>query len=377
MYPFFKTMCVAMLLFLSTGSLHAQSIRVGVFRGNGAAETCIWEAVAACQADSSLSVHTFDAADVACGVLNRLDVVVLPGGSGSREYLNLGHRNREALRTFVEKGGGVVGICAGAYLLSSTPGYSCMNMTGAEAIDIAHDNRGRGVAKVTLNEVGRQLFKEVAAKDTLYIMYYEGPVIVPSHGEKASYTTLGIMESDVHVEGNAPAGMTNRKPFFYLAHYGKGLVFSSVGHPEATPGMQWMLPRMVHRVTPTAKEQPERMSPTRINADRFGRELLMTAEKRQQEEGARQTLLHGTPTQKVEALWWIARNLSWDGKRWMQGLIYDEAPMVRKEAARVMAWCMYTYYLNDLRAALSTETEPDVRQEIATAIATLEGRKHS
>lgn len=50
------------------------------------------------------------------------------------------------------------------------------------------------------------------------------------------------MESDVHEEGNAPANMTNGKPFFVANNYGKGRVFSSIAHPEGTPGMMWMIP---------------------------------------------------------------------------------------------------------------------------------------
>ena len=35
--------------------------------------------------------------------------------------------------------------------------------------------------------------------------------------------------------------MTNNKPFFITNQYGKGRVFSCIAHPEATPGMMWMI----------------------------------------------------------------------------------------------------------------------------------------
>lgn len=43
-------------------------------------------------------------------------------------------------------------------------------MSGAEAHDIGDDNRGRGIAKVTLTAEGRDTFPEVADQDTLYII---------------------------------------------------------------------------------------------------------------------------------------------------------------------------------------------------------------
>lgn len=53
------------------------------------------------------------------------------------------------------------------------------------------------------------------------------------------------MESDVHEEGNAPSNMTNGKPFLITNDLGKGRVASIIAHPEATPGMMWMIPRML------------------------------------------------------------------------------------------------------------------------------------
>ena len=66
------------------------------------------------------------------------------------------------MQEFVANGGGYVGICAGAYLITETPNYASLAMSGAEAHDIEHDNRGRGIAKVTLTDEGKELFPEVA-----------------------------------------------------------------------------------------------------------------------------------------------------------------------------------------------------------------------
>ncbi len=93
----------------------------------------------------------------------------------------------------------------------------CLHATkrGAQAIDIEHDNRGHGISKFTLTDEGKKIFPEIAKRDTLFVMYYEGPVFIKKENDTISYETLAIMESDVHEEGNAPKNMTNNKPFFY------------------------------------------------------------------------------------------------------------------------------------------------------------------
>lgn len=348
-----------------------KKIRVGIFNGNGAAETCVWETKAACGMDKNILPIILSSKDIAKGKLKEVDVLILPGGGGSREYLNLGEQNRVRIKRFVEEGGGLIGICAGAYLASDTPGYSCMRMSGAKAIDIEHDNRGRGVAKVTLNNEGKSFFPEVADRDTLYIMYYEGPVIVPNTKSSRKYKTLGIMESDVHLEGNAPANMTNNRPFFYITDYGKGKVFSTIGHPEATPGMQWMIPKAVHAVACGYKNLKMKVAERFINPNLFNREILMTEEKRRKEEEIFKILLYGDEKSKTEAINWIGENLSWDGKRWLQGLIYDKNREVRMEAARIIEKCMYRYYLRDLQAAVVTEKDKEVRKVMTKAVNSL------
>lgn len=173
------------------------------------------------------------------------------------------------------------------------------------------------------------------------------------------------MESDVHEEGNAPANMTNGKPFFVANNYGKGRVFSSIAHPEGTPGMMWMIPRMV-RWTLNKPFIPYQSSAVR--PDLFNHELLMATDDLKQEEKAFQILLSGESEQKVAALDWLEAHHSWDAKRWVQGLLYDASPAVRIRAARYIADTHYLPFLPNLQAAYRTETDKATQEELKTQL---------
>ncbi|NLZ94682.1 MAG: biofilm PGA synthesis protein PgaB, partial [Bacteroidales bacterium] len=188
-------------------------IKVAVFEGHGGSQTCVWEAVEAIKIDKEMDVSTITTSDIANGALSSFDAIIIPGGGGSRQYLNLGDENHNRIRNFIADGGGAVGICAGAYFFSNTPGYASIAINGAEAIDIEHDNRGHGLAKFTLSGEGKRIFPEIATRDTSFVMYYEGPVLINA-SDTINYTIFATMESDVHEEGGAPASMTNAKPFF-------------------------------------------------------------------------------------------------------------------------------------------------------------------
>ena len=356
---FIIAMCLVGLSVWSMGV--GNKVRVGVFQGNGGAQTCIWETIASIQLDPDMAVRTITTGDIANGVLKDLDAIIIPGGEGTTQYMNLGEENMERIRNFIRSGKGAVGICAGAYLFTDTPGYACMHINGGKAIDIEHDNRGHGISAFSLTAEGKKLFPELAKRDKSYVMYYEGPVLVKSDNIPLPYTTMAIMETDVHEEGNAPANMTNNRPFFIANEYGKGRVFSSISHPEATPGMMWMIPRMVRW---TLRMPVVAYSKRVVNPDLYNREILMTKDDLRKERGYYRTFLYGSPKEKIAALDWLQACRSWDAKRWVQGLLFDNSPAVRERAARFIAETDYLPFLSDLEAACRVERDEETKQSM-------------
>lgn len=356
---FIIAMCLVGLSAWSMGV--GNKVRVGVFQGNGGAQTCIWETIASIQLDPDMAVRTITTGDIANGVLKDLDAIIIPGGEGTTQYMNLGEENMERIRNFIRSGKGAVGICAGAYLFTDTPGYACMHINGGKAIDIEHDNRGHGISAFSLTAEGKKLFPELAKRDKSYVMYYEGPVLVKSDNIPLPYTTMAIMETDVHEEGNAPANMTNNRPFFIANEYGKGRVFSSISHPEATPGMMWMIPRMVRW---TLRMPVVAYSKRVVNPDLYNREILMTKDDLRKERGYYRTFLYGSPKEKIAALDWLQACRSWDAKRWVQGLLFDNSPAVRERVARFIAETDYLPFLSDLEAACRVERDEQTKQSM-------------
>ncbi|HOT88861.1 MAG TPA: biofilm PGA synthesis protein PgaB [Bacteroidales bacterium] len=342
-------------------------IRVGVFDGHGGAQTCIWETIEAVKIDTGMLVTAITSADIASGCLDTLDAIIIPGGGGSRQFLNLGYENHLKIKEFVKAGHGIVGICAGAYLLTNTPEYACLQMNGAQGIDIEHDNRGHGLAKFTLNEAGKKIFPELANRDTCFVYYYEGPVLVDAP-DSITYKTFAVMQSDVHEEGDAPSNMTNNKPFFIGNTYGKGKVFSSIAHPEATPGMRWLIPRMVRW---TLNKETITYPENCVRPDLFNKEILFTKEMLKKEASLYSVLLYGKEAEKKEALNYLQSTISWDAKRWVQGLLYDSSANIRVLAAEYISNSEFTHYFPDIQAAYNNEKDKEAKEKIEKALSFL------
>ncbi len=51
-----------------------------------------------------MEVRTITTADIANNVLDSIDAIIIPGGSGKSQYLNLGTLNQQRIKDFIAKG---------------------------------------------------------------------------------------------------------------------------------------------------------------------------------------------------------------------------------------------------------------------------------
>ncbi len=339
-------------------------IRAAVFNANGADRFCIIETLEALKIDRDIEPSTISAVDIVTGNLKDVDVIVFPGGSGSKQYNSLGSSLRNRIRDFVLlEGKGVVGICAGAYLVSDTPGYPCLNLVKANGIDREHDVRGSALAQVSFTADGLEIFPEMKSIPFGYIQYHDGPVFIPStDGAQPAYRELAVFKGDIHITKDAPAGMTPGKPFLLCEEAGKGRVFACAGHPESTPGMRWVVPRMVRWA---AKKPMAAYATEVVRPERESREILHSDSL--ETEMFWQLCDTSAPTQE-NALKTLVDLRYRNGIRWAMGLLRDTNPGVRMAAAHVLAEAEYTAAIPDLEAAVAVEKDRACRIELETSL---------
>jgi peptidoglycan/xylan/chitin deacetylase (PgdA/CDA1 family)/glutamine amidotransferase-like uncharacterized protein len=343
-------------------------LRVGVFEGHGAAASCVERAFEALRIDPAIEPRLVSADDILSGALASLDVLVLPGGGGARQMNNLGSMGVDKVRDFVLSGGkGVVGICAGAYMLSDTPGYACLHLCGVSAVDMEHDERGRGIVAFAPTERGYSLFPELEGAEKRHMFYYEGPLFTPA-ANGSPYEVLATFASDVHLENRSPEGVMPGKPALLRAEAGRGRVFLSSTHPEATPGLRWMLPRMARWV---ARRDSLPYSRAAVRVDACPREVLFDAALRQEEEALFRRASGGAPPERAAAVRRLAEIRSWDGPQWTAGCLRGSDPEVRRAAALALAELEVTSALPDVRGVLAIEKDAGTRATLAFAEARL------
>ncbi len=345
------------------------TIKVGVFDKNGDSPYCITDAIEALKIDPGIDASVISAADIVSGAADDLDVFLFPGGSGRSETGSLGELGQQKIIDLVKKQGkGIIGICAGAYILTETPGYPSLAISAAEAIDIEHDHRGHGLVKFSLTEAGKQIFPELSNREICYSQYYEGPVLIPAKNSAYQYNELATMLSDVHTVEGTPANMTNNRPFIIVTNVEKGKTASVVGHPESTPGMRWIIPRLVRVIT--GKElisYPKNV----VRPDIYSKEILLTPELQLRQREAYNNLLK-SKEEKLQAMQDIVDMCAWSAKKKIPPMLRDKDFDVRLSAAKLTVYLERTDAINDLKAAVKNEQDQDHKKQLQMQLQLLE-----
>lgn len=335
-------------------------IKVGVFNKNGDSPWCILDAMEALKIDPNINCEIISASTILSEDILDFDAIVFPGGSGRSETQSLGEIGMDRIVELAkDKGIAIVGICAGAYIMSNTPDYPCLKLNGFKATDIEHDHRGHGLVKFSLNAIGKKIFPELANRSVSYCQYYEGPVLLPAK-DSVKGMEISTMLSDVHTVEGSPKHMTNNRPFIVCANYKNTKVASFVGHPECTPGMRWMLPRIVRWTTNSELiSYPKSV----VRPDFYKSEIIYTKEI-QELQSKYYSNLSGNKQEKLEGINKIIELACWSSKKWISGMLRDKDADVRAKASDALVLLERTDAISDLEVALNNEKNDDCKLQL-------------
>ena len=188
-------------------------------------------------------VERIGAADVRDGVLGQFDVVLFPGGSGSKQGGALGVDGRDRVRSFVSSGGGYIGVCAGAYLALHNYTWG-LKLLPLDSFDREHWRRGKGTVRMEATGSGASTLGLEAGIEC-DIHFAQGPLMVPSKdSDLPEPRILSYYRTGVGKNGADPETMVDT-PAIVAGEFGSGRVLLFSPHPEKTEGLEALVLRAV------------------------------------------------------------------------------------------------------------------------------------
>ncbi len=221
-------------------------VRVAVFMDKGArnqgAFYHLWLATIA----RNVNGFPVDAQMIRDGILDKTDVLVIPGGSSVTEAKTLGSLGARKIKDFIFRGGGYIGTCAGCVILSEST-KSHPNMFGILPFKSIF-SRERADISITFNADAQRIVGIKPGKSL--IRYSLGPVFVPAHPvSNAQFTVIGTYNGFIDFHAKGPRELMNGKAAAFAGTYGAGRVFASAVHPEYAPATRHLLQDAFRYVT--------------------------------------------------------------------------------------------------------------------------------
>ncbi len=214
---------------LAGSALSAAPISVGQFSGATSVRDC-------------LNTHEFAVTDIRwsntrtnwssrqwADLLSRYDVIVFPGGSGGEMHGRLGREGQQAVRDYVNRGGGFLGICAGAWLASKRY-LGIANIEGVRPWYV-----GVGGLQVAMEEKASNVFcsARYQAPALRMMEMHNGPMwsLTPPDPSRPS---CHVLASYTDKRGTNKMGREffQGKPAIVTDVYGRGRIVLFSPHPE-------------------------------------------------------------------------------------------------------------------------------------------------
>ncbi len=223
---------------ISGGATDRGSLRMAVYAGPGTRKG-MHHLIREMELLPDATVVPLGAEEIEAGALEHFQVVVFPGGSSTKQGAALGEVNRHKVQEFVQRGGGYVGICAGAYLATTEFPWS-LQILDAKPCS-AEKYRGQGMVAMELTPAGRKIL----GTDQRWcdVRYHNGPILMRAQrADLPDFQPLAVFRSEV-AESGVPEGIMVGAPAIVAGRYGKGRVVCFSPHPDQTRGLEELVRR--------------------------------------------------------------------------------------------------------------------------------------
>lgn len=214
-------------------------LKIAIYQGPGSGEKGVDTVSLRARQLAGATVTPLSPAEIGSRDLSAFDIIVFSGGSGSAQARAIGDDGKRNVRQFVERGGGYLGICAGAYLACAGFDWG-LGLLNARTVSNKWQ-RGRGMMRIQLTDDGREVFGDV--RDPFTIRYANGPIIKPlGRADLPPYRVFAVFRTEIANNGS-PVGVMIDSPAAVTADFGRGRVLTLSPHSEDTPGLENFIPQ--------------------------------------------------------------------------------------------------------------------------------------
>lgn len=218
-------------------------LKVGFFVDDGSRGGGVFQVARLLFHSPQLDVTMLDGKDIRDGALDKLDLLVIPGGSSAAQFKAMRASGAAKVREFVRNGGSYVGVCAGFHCTLNRPDRIAL----LPYVYVNKTSGAQGTLSININEAGAKILDVKPGKYNVY--YSQGPISRAGKNWKhGSAEVLGTYLNSIGLPGRKHYDYTGH-PAILFGNHGKGKVVATSFHPEVNVVNHCIFNGMVYAVT--------------------------------------------------------------------------------------------------------------------------------
>lgn len=326
-----------------------ETIAVGIYKATGYEYTNVNYIAEALKIDGGIVYVTLTDADLLKTKLENIDVLLLPPLSNHKMIDKLDDEIAEIVNNFIQKkGNGTVAICNGAGVLSCTPGYQSL-----ELINITFENEKvyeipAGLINFQLSEKGKHIFPELKDYESLYVNLERQPAYMHID-TSGNFNVLGFIAKD------------DNYPLLMSSQNGKGRIAVINANVETTPGMRWVIPRLVRWVE---NKDFVRYRNNVMRPDIYTQKISLDKEKQAEINNLLAQLNQGRKSDVILAMDQLQEIYPWAAAERVRSLLIEKNDDIKLRAAEYLVSIEYTLAIDDLDKLIQKERSRKVRERL-------------
>ncbi len=337
-----------------------ETIAVGIYKTTNPNLINIANIIEALKIDGDIVAVTLTDEDILRSELENIDVLLFPGLDSEDLNDSINGKVLQIIRNFtVERGKGTIGICGGSNIFSKLDNdCETINLLGIQNIQMKKSKRTPGIIKIDVSERGSAIFPELTDSLGAFIDYH-GDLIFDTD----SSINSNLQNVIHHTYGE------NSQTLFITLNIGKGRAFLAASHPESTPGMRWMLPRMVRWVMGRELITYNNLV---MKPEYFNSEILYNKEYTNRFEYLINQLDEKRKKDRLLALEELQEKYPWFAAEKVRQLLTDKNSEVRLRAAQYLSDIGYTIAIEDLETTIDKERNKKNKEKFKEYLKNLE-----
>lgn len=327
-----------------------ETIAVGIYKATGYDYLNVQYIAEALKIDAGIVYVTLSDADVLKTKLENIDVLLLPAISNHKTIEKIDDEIAQIITTFIrKKGNGAVAICNGAGVLSCTPGFPSLDLIQIQFRKDTLQQVFPGILKFNLTDQGKKIFPELADYESLYINLDHQPanLLIDTSGK------INVLGKLAEAEINYPLFITSQNTSGRVA-----LINASA---ETTPGMRWVIPRLVRWVENREFAWYEKNV---IRPELYSENVDLNEEKRAAVENLLEQLDHTKKSEVISAMDQLEEIYPWAAAEKVRSLLIEKNDDIKLRAAEYLVGIEYTLAIEDLNNLIKKERSRKVREQL-------------